>query len=797
MFVKIALAVPGTEPFDYHVPTALTPTLCPGVRVLVPFGSRCMIGTVVEITVASELEAIKDVLAIADQEPVFSAWMLRFTRWIAEYYLCSWGETLEAALPGALKPKIRQQIEVVWTSVGSVTLSETDRNWLMAIDGQPIETVKKRADFSLFRTFLAKATRQQLIRYQYQLSAVTPNFPTADWITIEPKGTESTRTGSRSDRLLQFIRQTGGISRSVLLSQFPDAAGSLRYLLRKGSVRTTAIPAPTPTAADVTAGFLTLHAEQSAALEHLRTAITEHSYQTFVLHGVTGSGKTEVYLHAVRETIQQGRTVLILIPEISLTPQVLSRFRERFGDRVAVLHSGMTVGERGREWWKIKQCRCDIVIGARSAVFAPLDRIGLVVVDEEHDPSYKQQETPYYHARDVAVKIGSEWKAVVILGSATPSLESWFNASSDKYSLLSLPTRVNRKPLPRFEVIDLKREKRQPGAFYLSRYLVSRLRENLEQRKQALIFLNRRGYAAFLACTACELPVLCQHCAIALTWHRTEKRLICHHCGYRQRYPESCPSCGADALKLDGIGTQRVERDIGWLFPGAGFLRLDRDTIRKRGAMESSIATINRQEVDFIIGTQLISKGHDFKHIGIVCMILADMSLNIPDFRSSERTFQLIAQVAGRAGRDEAGIGSALLQTYNPSHYAIEKAIDNDVRGFLEAELAQRQTLDNPPFYKQILFRISGEKSESVEETAQKLSTCLRERNIDNICQVLGPVPAPIVKVANRYYWQILVKSQRIGATKALIRGLFRGENRFRATGAIRISLDVDPYSMV
>ena len=396
-----------------------------------------------------------------------------------------------------------------------------------------------------------------------------------------------TRRGSKTSQILNILQKEKEVRRKNLMERIPSAGSAIQQLIRKKAIERELrkIPVSGDHLKILHDRFIDLNIDQENVVEKIVVAINSCKYTTFLLFGVTGSGKTEVYLYAVKEAIQRGKSALILIPEISLTPQAVSRFRERFGDRVAILHSGMSIRQRRVEWWKIKERRCDIVIGARSAIFAPLSNIGLIVVDEEHDSSYKQQETPFYNSRDAAVKIASDQNAVVILGSATPSIESFNNAETGKYSMLLLPKRANQKPLPHAEVINLKEERRQTGVFYLSRYLVTCLRENLNYGKQALIFLNRRGYASFLSCKGCELPVLCDNCSIAMTWHQSRNRLICHHCGFVQQYPKICVSCRGRFFKMEGIGTQRVERDLKVLFPRAAFSRMDRDTISGKGVL--------------------------------------------------------------------------------------------------------------------------------------------------------------------------------------------------------------------
>ena len=801
MIVKVALNIPFTEPYDYQIPEKWYQQTKVGVRVIVSVGSRRMIGVVVEVLSFSTQKKLKPVLALIELEPVFDSRMLKFTKWISNYYLCGWGEVLEASLPTGLKPKLIKKIQVDTANIGNLSLDFKQEQWLRSIVNKKESDIFKNKKGEDYNSLYTKLKKKKVINHIYTNTAGDSGHSYIENLKYQPQYGDQVkvRKGSLTSQILEWFKSENELKLKTVLDRFPNAKPQINNLIKKKALLKSKKQVPVGSCPSTinTELFIQPNAEQLVAIDTILSAIKRKTYQTFLLHGVTGSGKTEVYLYAVKEAIQQGQSVLILIPEISLTPQAVSRFRERFGDRIAVLHSGMAEKERALEWWKIKRKLCDIVIGARSAIFAPLQNIGLIVVDEEHDTSYKQQESPFYNARDAAVKIANEQGCIAILGSATPSVESYFNISSGKYTLLQLKNRVNLQTLPSSELIDLKKEERQKGAFYLSKHLVNRLKEVLQREKQALIFLNRRGYAAFLSCASCELPVLCQNCSIAMTWHRTRQRLICHHCGFSHNYPRSCPHCNETAFNLEGVGTQRVERDLKLLFPDAKFLRMDRDTVRKRGALERNIDKINDRQVDFVIGTQLISKGHDFKHIGIVCIIFADMSLNIPDFRSSERSFQLISQVSGRAGRDGKSDGMALIQSYNPMHYAFQTAIQNDFNGFFTQEMLLRKDLDNPPYIRQILMKISDQNPGNVEISAAKLGAILKESATGSNYQVLGPVESPIQRINKRYYWQILIKSREIEKAKSLLRDLFFNRKGWRAKAGTRISIDVDPMTML
>ncbi len=619
---------------------------------------------------------------------------------------------------------------------------------------------------------------------QYHLER--PDLLSQPWLSLGNPLTKPPREGSKKALLLAALSQ-GARPEAALRKELGNAGEAIAPLIRLGAVTRTQRPTEEEAKKIFASLFIPLNEEQSLALSPITKNLKETQFRVFLLSGVTGSGKTEIYLQAVKTCLQLHRQALILLPEISLTPQAVERFQERFGSRVAVLHSGLAEKERARQWQRVEKGFADVVIGARSAIFAPLSNIGLIVVDEEHDQSYKQQESPYYQARDLAVKWGMSHQATVLLGTATPSVESFFNAEKGKYELLTLKNRANNQPLPPIEVVNLQESPRQKGVFYLSLELYQKLKENLAAKRQAMIFLNRRGFAAFLTCRACEAPVLCDHCSLALTWHQNQQSLICHSCGARKFYPRSCASCGHEKFQNEGIGTQRVERDLSRLFPQARFLRMDRDSLSRKGELERQMSLIHQKKVDFVVGTQLISKGHDFKGIGLVAVLLADMSLNIPDFRSSERSFQLFSQVVGRAGRGEEE-GMALIQTYNPTHRALEAALQHDYLKFFQEEKEKRELLGYPPFARLLLIRISHEKEEKLHLEAKRLVAIFQ--GILEGERLLGPKEAPHYKAADRFYLQILIQGKSLTRFKGRLKALLVSGS---LKSPARISFDVDP----
>jgi primosomal protein N' (replication factor Y) len=544
---------------------------------------------------------------------------------------------------------------------------------------------------------------------------------------------------------------------------------------------------------------LTLTAEQETALQSMQDTLREGGFETFLLMGVTGSGKTEIYIRAMEQVWQRRRCSLILVPEIALTPQLLDRLEERFPGMVGRLHSGLTQAERLNQWWRIARGEVAVVVGARSAVFAPVPDLGLIIVDEEHDPSYKQDEGVRYHARDLAVVRGSLVGCPVLLGSATPSVESFQNVRDRRYRLLELTERVESRRLPRVEIVDLRSEGRDGGADgkLFSARLVEALQANHERGHQSLIFLNRRGFANFLQCNLCGFVVRCPHCSISLTFHFKEKSVFCHHCGFSKPAGDLCSGCGNMTLGGIGSGTEKIEQELCRLIPEAKIGRMDRDTTTKRGSQEKMLRQWERGEIEILVGTQMITKGHDVGGVTLVGVILADLSLNVPDFRAGERTFQLLSQVAGRAGRGTSP-GRVVVQTFVPDHYSFEYAATHDYRGFFESEMEFRKALNYPPLSRLAHLRLEGTVSKEVERNAgllgQSLRRCLGTSKRAEEIEVLGPAPAPIAKLRNRYRWQILLKGRKGSNLRELA---YRARDLVPRRRTVRLYIDVDPYNML
>ena len=735
-YALVAVPAPLQEPLTYAVPEALAGRLQAGMRVLVPLGRRRVTGVVVGFQRESPVAGVKEVSEALDDEVLFDRAFLDLCRWAADYYVASLGEMLATALP----PLLRTESRVVAAFAADPESFHGD------LDREVLDALRKRGPLTpaaLGRLFPRHGVKSALDR-----------LAAAGAVTL-------------GERLRGHVREA-----------------RRRKAARPERAAETAVPGAAPV----------LTREQQRVLGSMEARLRDGGFETLLLHGVTGSGKTEVYLQAMERVRSRGLQSLVLVPEIALTPQLLDRLEARFPGDVAVLHSRLTGAERWRQWWRIAQGLARVVVGARSAVFAPTRKLGLIVVDEEHDYSYKQEEGVRYHGRDLAVVRGRIVGCPVILGSATPSVESYHNARSGRYRMLELTERVEARPMPAVEIVDLKsRPGQAAGEKLFSEPLLRALRENHEQGLQSLIFLNRRGFASFLQCWACGFVVQCPRCSISLTYHLGRHSAFCHHCGFRQRKPDACPGCGNLSLSEVGAGTERVEHELRRLLPKARIGRMDRDTTGPRGAQERIFRSWEKGELDILVGTQMVAKGHDVGGVTLVGVILADSSLNLPDFRAAEKTFQIISQVAGRAGR-ALRPGRVIVQTLVPGHYCFGPARGHDYPAFFATETEFRRELGYPPFQHLVHLRIDGADGDKVARSARDLARDLRRREAREPVEILGPAPAPIARLRNRYRWQILLKGANRPALLATARRAVALMPRGRAA---RIHVDVDPYNML
>ncbi len=796
--VAVTLPVPGR--YSYRVPAHLAGRAQVGARVLVRFGARQVTGVVVRAaTVAPVGIKLVELSEVLDDEPALSVELVELCTWIAEYYEAPPGEVIRAALPAGSGIAAKKVVALtdagrLASTVDGMALPPKMREALARLEAGPIAMAGLGA--ALRRNLGVLIERGLVVELEARAAART-RLKRERVVTLAMDLEAARAAVGRSQKRLAVIETLAAAGGSLAITMV-GGAPAVRELAKAGVVTITerevalgvapigdgmivgAIPTPTD--------------EQAHAVDEITRAMREPGpFTPFLLFGVTGSGKTEVYLRVIAETLAAGKTALVLVPEISLTPQLAARFRSRFGDQVAILHSGLSEQSRLGEWSRIRRGEAKIAVGARSAVFAPLANLGVIVVDEEHDGSFKQEEGVRYHARDVAMVRAQRTGAVCVLGSATPSLESYAHTERGQYKLLVLTQRPTARPMPIVEIVDL-RTHMPDGDAMLSAPLRKAIGETLAAGDQSILFLNRRGFATFVLCRGCGHSFRCPHCSVSLTYHRHSDRLSCHYCGFAQRIPDICPSCGGkDTIVRKGLGTEKVAESVALEFPRARVARLDRD-VASGSKIEAVLARVARREVDILVGTQMVTKGHDFPGVTLVGVLCADTGLDLPDFRSSERTFQLLAQVAGRAGRGDRP-GRVIVQTYRPTADAVVCAAAHDYPSFFRAESATRAELSYPPHGRLIAVRIDGANATEVADTAHRLAqvgeaVAKRPENAGHI-EIRGPVPAPLEKLRNRTRWQIWLRGTERAALRRVARAMISSE----VASAVRVGLDVDPMS--
>jgi primosomal protein N' (replication factor Y) len=800
--VVLLPAVGRLSELDYLVPPALWREALLGCRVLVPLGRRTVPGLICELPGASDHADLKPIVAVLDENPVLDRSLLELVRWMADYYLSPLAEVVRTALPGSLRLVAEKRVRLLNSPPQSARIREGERAVLALLEGgpQPQSALAAAvADRPGLARCLAGMRRRGWIEVSETLHERDPTRHLRFYHAVGDREAQVLAKRPAMRELHRYLEEHP-LRRATLpelAASFKNAPAKIRFLRNAGLVRVTrqevyrsVSPAP------VRDRTVTPTEEQREVLAAVGSA---EGFSPFLLCGVTGSGKTEVYLRVIADVLGRERSALVLVPEISLTHQLLDRFRARFGERVAVLHSGLGVGERWDEWRRIARGEATIVVGARSAVFAPLVRLGLVVVDEEHDPSYKQEDGVRHHARDVAVVRARLAACPVVLGSATPSMESFHNATTGRYRLLELRSRVESRPLPEVEIVDLRTTRAhgkpaRAGSLMISPALIAALRANLAVGGQSLVFLNRRGFAGVVQCCACGTAITCPNCCVALTYHRSWRALRCHHCDHTVRPPSQCPTCRESALTMWGAGTEQVESTVRELLPGARVARMDRDTMARKGAQRALLTAWETGRLDVLIGTQMITKGHDVAGVTLVAVLLADLSLAFPDFRAAERTFQLLTQVAGRAGRGDRA-GRVIVQTLQPEHFSLRCMAAHDFAAFAAAEIDDRRELGYPPFSRLVLARAEGEQLSAVQRLSRSFANHVRAAGGKRIV-VLGPAPAPIERLRGRYRWQVLCRSFSGSLLRRCV-AVARDHLRAPAGDArVRLIIDVDPQGM-
>jgi primosomal protein N' (replication factor Y) len=840
LFCDVALAVPLDMVFTYAVPPGMEPVV--GGRVLVPFRQQRMSGIVVELhdrPPQVKIQQIKKVIEALDLAPVLDEQLLKLGKWIADYYLAPAGEVFRTMLP--LSAEFKRSVEYRITDEGRMALH------LAGMSGSPARS-KRTPEQQLveFRVldYLAEreGVREERLRGATRVGkALLNGMVRKKWIAREdmsaardaarlvkvavllaaetgvtgsnesddgaagvparqdgPEACHHTNSAKKLNQNQRTLMETlaavsGGRAPVEALRSLEVPRTTLGTLVRRGLIELVDEPLA------FTASKLKprqspfefeFSAAQKEALGKIGQSVASRKFAGLLLHGITGSGKTAVYLACMRQVLDQGRSSILLVPEIGLTPAVAADLHQVFGDEVALLHSGLSNAERAEQWHRIRRGEARVVAGTRSAVFAPVTDLALIIVDEEQDSSYKQEETPRYHARDVAVMRAKMAGAVVVLGSATPSLESYYNAKKNKYTLVELPDRVERRPLPEVEIVDMRQEFQETGQEQvISRKLAEEIRERLEKKEQVMVLLNRRGYSPVVLCRACGKTLQCKNCAVSMTHHKRERKMECHYCGHVEHIPDKCAHCGSEYVYFVGTGSEKLEELLHGMFPQARIGRLDRDTVRGREDFEHALNALNEGVLDMLVGTQMIAKGHDIHGVTLVGVIGADMALGLPDFRAAERTFQLLTQVAGRAGRGQSP-GKVVLQTYFQEHYAVQFAARHDFAGFYEKELQFRAWMHYPPYSAIANVLIRSEKLDDALSWSGELGRWFEKTRHEGI-RVLGPAAAPITRLKRDYRYHFILKSPSREKMNALLRAML-AEAAARKIPRTQVIVDVD-----
>ncbi|MBM4172635.1 MAG: primosomal protein N' [Ignavibacteria bacterium] len=820
MFAQVVFPLPFRNSFTYVIPESLSENVKVGVRVVVPFGKRVLTGFVIEITDKTELkEKIKPIRDVLDDEPIFDKNSFKFYEWISEYYLSSLGEALKNSVPYGSDIESKRKI-----------VTDPDHCQELFQKEKKKTTVKAKLLEALTQKEVHKISHLQKVVKNKNIHSLLKSFEKAGIVTILNE-IENAKVGikkvkhvrlakpiddvyqsipeieKRSPKqvvvLLELITQKEGIALAELLKKIKTNQSAINSLKKKGLVEIYEKEIERVYKEIYTEELksLILTEDQKKIITRINESILPKSFEAFLIHGVTGSGKTQIYVELTKSVIQQGMSAIILVPEISLTPQITSRFINLFGDSTAVFHSRMSLGERYDTWRGIISGKYKIVIGPRSALFAPLKNIGLIVVDEEHDHSYKQQDiVPKYNARDSAIIRAKFCQCPIILGSATPSIESMYNALNGKYKLLELPDRVDNAKLPQIRLIDIseaKKKKKMEGVF--SESLLEEINDRIYKKESVIILQNRRGFATQVFCNDCGEVLICDDCSVSMVYHINKNILQCHYCGIIKTVPKACPTCGSISLKFFGTGTQRVEDELDFYLPNAKIERVDSDTINRKGKLGEILNSFRNGEINILVGTQMVSKGLDFSNVTLVGVISAETTLWIPDFRADERTFQLLTQVSGRSGRSEKE-GEVIIQTHNSKNFVLQKVLGNDYKGFYDKEILLREQGEYPPFTRLGLIEIKDEKEDRARAAINEFAAHLKK--YEKGLKISPPTEAVVFKIKGNYRFQILIKSSkkkdpsgkllRNAMLNALIE--FNQKTKFKD---VKVIIDVDPQSVI
>ncbi|MDV2582591.1 primosomal protein N' [Alkalibacillus haloalkaliphilus] len=781
--------------FDYEIPDELLSVVKPGVRVVVPFGPRKIMGFVIDITGSSEFEKLKPIHTVMDYAPVLTPELLNLSKWLQEETLCFRVSALQAMLPAVFKAKYEKE---VWLLADE---SELPFEWQIITQGREVFPFNELEESGIKASQISSLVSEGLIEIKYVVKGKN-RVKKDTYIEIALEQVKAIevieglgKQAKKQKQVLEYLIDTNG---EIRLKQLMDDLGVTRAPIKtledKGIIRLVQKEVYRDPHANNNERTkpLPLTEQQQQVIEPVLSRIDENKHEMFLLHGVTGSGKTEVYLQSIDRVLQEGKEAIVLVPEISLTPQMVERFKSRFGDDVAVLHSGLSTGEKYDEWRKIHRKEVKVVVGARSAVFAPFEKLGIIIIDEEHETTYKQEDYPKYHAREVAKYRGQYHKCPVILGSATPTLESYARAQKGVYQLLELSERVNEQALPHMEIVDMRKELEKGNRTMFSDNLVEKINDRIKRGEQVVLMLNRRGYSTFVMCRECGETVQCEHCDISMTYHRTNHKLKCHYCSDEKPMPNQCPKCESEAIRFFGTGTQKVEEALQQQFEHARIIRMDVDTTSRKGAHERLLKKFGNQEADILLGTQMIAKGLDFENVTLVGVIAADAILHLPDFRAAEKSFQLLTQVSGRAGRHELP-GEVVVQTYTPEHYTVELAAQYDYESFFNREMQIRRRFAYPPYYFLVLINISHENHVKVVDASQRIANMLSQR-LGESALLMGPSPSPMLRIKDRFRYQCMIKYKSRQDVDEPLEHVLNSFQKEMNKEELQLTVDFEPY---
>ncbi|PWA13458.1 primosomal protein N' [Pueribacillus theae] len=802
MIAKVIVDVANSKTdrsYDYLIPDEWTSFIEKGMRVIVPFNNRNVQGFVVDLEEHSTVPNLKKIKKFVDMSPVLTGELLDLGFWLSEAALCFKITALQAMLPVALKARYKKQLERVQADMLPKEVNDLfQKNDLIDWD----EVIKLPAGLLKQIQKLIKAGAMKMVTEikdrttSKTIKVVKPAMGKND--LLKEIETLTPRAKKQKEILEWFLVHFAEIPSNELLMKLHATRSTLKALINKQILVENdrkIYRDPYEAASFKQTEPLALTDIQQKAIQPILSSVENSEQEIFLLHGVTGSGKTEIYLQSIQSVLEKGKEAIMLVPEISLTPQIVQRFKERFGSDVAVLHSGLSAGEKYDEWLKIHRKEVKVVVGARSAIFAPFENIGMIIIDEEHESSYKQEENPRYHARDVAEWRSKYHQCPLILGSATPSLESYARSQKNVYHLSELTERIHSQSMPEVMIVDMREELREGNRSIFSRILIEKIKEKLDRKEQCVLFLNRRGYSTFIMCRDCGYVAECPHCDISLTYHKNKNTLKCHYCGFEEMAPNRCPDCGSQHIRFFGTGTQKVEEELTKLMPEARIIRMDVDTTSRKGAHEKLLSAFANKQGDILLGTQMIAKGLDFPDVTLVGVIAADTMLNLPDFRAAERTFQLLTQVSGRAGRHKLQ-GEVIVQSYNPEHYSIQLASGHNYTSFYLTEMKARKAHAYPPYYYLTLITVSHPELMKVIAVAEKITSRLK-KELSNKAIVLGPAASVIPRIKDRYRYQCMIKyKNEPNLFHALKSILNQYENELGNSG-LQIVIDSNPYMLM